>query len=100
MFQELKEGLCKWSVVSKEQVMYKFGEVGTAQVMENLTDRSKCLIKCMCDGRPLKLKYVYVQFSSVAQSCPTLQPHESHHTRPPYPSPTPGVHSDSRPSSL
>lgn len=61
MFQELKEGLCKWSVVSKEQVMlYKFGEVGTAQVMENLTDCSKCLIKCMCSGRLLKLKYVHV----------------------------------------
>ena len=40
-----------------------------------------------------------VQFSSVPQSCPTLQPHESQHARPPYPSPTPGVHSDSRPSS-
>ena len=36
-----------------------------------------------------------VQFSSVAQSCP----HESQHTRPPCPSPTPGVHSDSHPSS-
>ena len=35
------------------------------------------------------------QLSSVAQSCPTLQPHEPQHTRPPCPSPTPGVHSDS-----
>ena len=33
-----------------------------------------------------------VQFSSVAQSCPTLRPHESQHTRPPCPSPTPRVH--------
>ena len=32
-----------------------------------------------------------VQFSSVAQSCPTLQPHEPQHARPPCPSPTPGV---------
>ena len=40
-----------------------------------------------------------VRFSSVAQSCPTLWPHESQHARPPCPSPTPGVHSDSRPSS-
>ena len=40
-----------------------------------------------------------VQFSSFAQSCPTLQPHESQHARPPCPSPTPGVHSDSHPSS-
>ena len=29
---------------------------------------------------------------SVAQSCPTLRPHESQHRRPPCPSPTPGVH--------
>ena len=36
-----------------------------------------------------------VQFSSVAQSCLTLQPHESQHARPPCPSPTSGVHSDS-----
>ena len=39
------------------------------------------------------------QYSSVAQSYPTLRPHESQHARPPCPSPTPGVHSDSRPSS-
>ena len=41
-----------------------------------------------------------VQFSSVAQSCPTLQPHELQHTRPPCPSPTPGVHPNPCPSSL
>ena len=39
------------------------------------------------------------QFSSVAQSCPTLQRHESQHARPPCLSPTPRVHSDSHPSS-
>ena len=37
--------------------------------------------------------------TSVAQSCPTLQLHESQHARPPCPSPTPEVHSNSRPSS-
>ena len=40
-----------------------------------------------------------VQFSSVAQSCLTLRPHELQHARPPCLSPTPRVHSDSRPSS-
>ena len=40
-----------------------------------------------------------VQFSSAAQSCPTLWPHESQHARPPCPSPTPRVHSDSCPLS-
>ena len=32
------------------------------------------------------------QFSSVAQSCPTLWPHEPQHARPPCPSSTPRVH--------
>ena len=45
------------------------------------------------------MEWPELQFSSVAQSCPTLWPHESQHARPPCPSPTPGVHSDSRPSS-
>ena len=44
-----------------------------------------------------------MSFSSVQFSCSvmsdSLQPHELQHTRPPYPSPTPGVHPDSRPSS-
>ena len=39
-----------------------------------------------------------VQFSHSVMS-DSLRPHESQHTRPPCPSPTPGVHSDSRPSS-
>ena len=39
-----------------------------------------------------------VQFSRSVVS-DSLWPHESQHTRPPCPSPTPGVHSDSRPSS-
>ena len=34
------------------------------------------------------------QFSSVAQSCLTLQPNEPQHARPPCPSPTPGVLQD------
>ena len=43
-------------------------------------------------------KYNSVQFShSVVSDC--LRPHESQHARPPCPSPTSGVHSDSRPSS-
>ena len=45
-----------------------------------------------------------VQFSSVAQPCPTLCDPMNHstpglHARPPCPSPSPGVHSNSRPSS-
>ena len=40
-----------------------------------------------------------VQFSRSVMS-DSLRPHELQHARPPCPSPTPGVHSDSRPSSL
>ena len=36
---------------------------------------------------------------TVAQSCLTLRPHESQHARPPCPSPTPGVYSNSCPLS-
>ena len=39
-----------------------------------------------------------VQFSHSVVS-DSLRPHESQHARPPCPSPTPGVHPDSRPSS-
>ena len=43
---------------------------------------------------------LYDQFSSVQLlSHVSLQPHELQHSRPPCPSPTPGVHSDSCPSS-
>ena len=40
-----------------------------------------------------------VQFCSVALSCPTLRPHGLQHARPPCPSPTPGVYSNSCPLS-
>ena len=45
--------------------------------------------------------HLSVQLSSVQSSVvsDSLQPHESQHARPLCPSPTPGVHSDSRPSS-
>ena len=42
--------------------------------------------------------YFLNQFSRSVVS-ESLRPHESQHDRPPCPSPTPGVHSDSRPSS-
>ena len=44
------------------------------------------------------ISFSSVQFSRSVMS-DSLWPHESQHTRPPCPSPTPGVHSDSRPSS-
>ena len=45
------------------------------------------------------LRLSSVQFSSVnSVMSDSLRPHESQHARPPCPSPTPRVHSDSRPS--
>ena len=40
-----------------------------------------------------------IQFSSVVQLCPTLQPHKLQHARPPCPSPTPRVYRNSCPLS-
>ena len=48
-------------------------------------------LSCLC------LRFSSVQFSHSVVS-DSLRPHESQHARPPCPSPTPGVHSDSRPS--
>ena len=63
---------------------------------------SKSLIEFLrqyLSTRVIKLCYEKkVQFShSVVSDC--LRPHESKHAKTPCPSPTPGVHSDSRPSS-
>ena len=44
-------------------------------------------------------RFSSVQFSRSVMSN-SLRPHELQHARPPCPSPTPGVHSDSRPSSV
>ena len=44
------------------------------------------------------VNWLSVQFSRSVVS-DSLRPNESQHTRPPCPSPSPGVHSDSRPSS-
>ena len=58
----------------------------------------------VCALRDLQTIFsISVQFSSVHFSrsvvSNSLRPHESHHARLPCPSPTPGVHADSRPSS-
>ena len=49
--------------------------------------------------KKLEIELPSVQFSSVSQSCPTLRPHEWQYIRPPCPSPTLGVHTNSHPSS-
>ena len=48
--------------------------------------------KCTKDTSLKKMCLHICQFSSITQSCPTLQPHEFQQARPPCPSPTPRVH--------
>ena len=48
---------------------------------------------------PVIVKYIRSDQISRSVVSDSLQPHESQHARPPCPSPTPRVHSDSRPSS-
>ena len=61
------------------------------------------LIKLLCFLTKMILFIFNIWFSSVQFSrsvvSDSLRPHESQHARPPCPSPSPGVHSDSRPSS-
>ena len=56
------------------------------------------LLHWQADSLPLSHQFSSVQFSRSVVS-DSLQPHELQHARPPCPSPTPGVHSDSHPSS-
>ena len=60
----------------------------------NATKLSRSLI--LLSSSVLSLSSVQFSRSVVSDS---LRPHESQHARPPCPSPTPGVHSDSRLSS-
>ena len=63
--------------------------------MKNVINASHCAwVRGLCW---LKIE-ASVQFSRSVVS-DSLQPHESQHPRPPCPSPTPGVHSDSHPLS-
>ena len=57
-----------------------------------------CLLHWQVVSLPLVLPFSSVQFSRTVMSN-SLWPHELQHARPPHPSPTPGVHSDSHPSS-
>ena len=63
-----------------------------------LSPSGNFLVKATSGIRSALSQFSSVQFSHSVES-DSLQPHESQHARPPCPSPTPGVHSDSHPSS-
>ena len=64
-----------------------------------LTTKPICISKCYSLYKGIVIrKQRSVQFSRLVVS-DSLRPHESQHARPPCPSTTPRVHSDSRPSS-
>ena len=67
--------------------------------LSSVTRPSIFLIKFLC---LLNIVLVGLQFSQSSRSVmsDSLRPHESQHTRPPCPSPTPRVHSNSCPSCL
>ena len=62
-----------------------------------------CIITFIISDEGFALIFVHLLWSNISSvqslSRVRLQPHESQHARPPCPSPTPGVHSDSRPLS-
>ena len=78
-------------------------------VLEGLATaiREEKEIKGIQIGKEVKLSLfaddmiIYIRSDQISRSVvsDSLRPHESQHARPPCPSPTPGVHSDSRPSS-
>ena len=59
----------------------------------------KCVTRVWLQDQVGRASTLRWQFSSVAQLCPTLQPHGLQHTRPPCPFTTPGACSNSYPPS-
>ena len=67
-------------------------------LMAESEEELKSLLKVKEESEKVSLKLSSVQFSHSVVS-DSLRPHESQHARPPCPSPTPGVYSDSCASS-
>ena len=87
-FREVK--LKTVSLVHFQVLQAKNVYLGSKTCNSEHTDSSSIFKQC--------LQFSSVQFSRSVMS-DSLRPHESQHTRPPCPSPTPGVHSNSCPSS-
>ena len=88
VFQNMKGYFLIVSAVLEPRAQNKFNVVSVLRFTVQGITKSAFKGKCQLS----------VQFSRSVMS-DSLRPHESQHARPPCPSPTPGVHSVSRPSS-
>ena len=83
------------------QLSYPYMTTGKTIALTRWTFVGK--VKSLLFNMLSRLVITFLPRSSVQFSClvvsDSLRPHELQHARPPCPSPTPGVHSDSHPSS-
>ena len=92
--------------IESEKIFHTNGDQKKAGVAILISDKIDFKIKALekdKEGHHIMIKGSIqeedsVQFSRSIVS-DSFRPHKSQHARPPCPSPTPGVHSDSRPSS-
>ena len=126
-FSPVRLFLTLWTIACQSPLSMEFSRqeywsrllCSPPEYLPNRGDRTcvSCVLCWQVDSLPLgpsgKSRFIQIcrrcnvkrspQFSSVQFNhsvvSDSLQPHESQHARPPCPSPTPGVYSDSRPSS-
>ena len=77
------------------EALFRFTEIDPKSEEERVILKDRFLTQSAPDIRH-QIRSDQISHSVVSDS---LQPHESQHARPPCPLPTPGVHSDSCPSS-
>ena len=96
-------------MLSAEHILLMFFVIESLQLRKNITEISKHIFRYekWRKNSHISLNFYLMHwksmFSSVQFSCSvmfdSLWPHESQHARPPCPSPSPGVHSNSHPLS-
>ena len=87
------------SLVSTESKPFSHASIITKILKSTETDSAAHVPRNFCFTQPIDFWcLVFSQFSRSVVS-DSLQPHESQHARPPCPSPTPGVYSNSSPLS-
>ena len=89
--------MISWSYPWRSRADFSYVNVMCSNV-EQVLQHTVSLIGHLSKINLKKESFSSVQFSRSVMSN-SLRPHESQHARPPCPSRTPGVHSDSRPSS-